>query len=165
MDDVERSAHGYADAGWPVFPLARGDKLPAIPNPHEPGSDERGTCRGECGREGHGFKDATTDHATIERWWHTYRGANVAIATGAPGPTVLDVDHKDGQKPGRQSLDRLLAADLVPRGGPVISTPTGGQHWYFKGDEQPNAALKTGAIDLRGAGGYVAAPPSKVAGR
>jgi hypothetical protein len=61
-----------AERGWPVFPCRAGTKEPATT---------------------HGFDDATTDPDQIRAWWDRWPGANLAIATGAPGPDVLDVDH------------------------------------------------------------------------
>src|SRR5579859_4487703 len=64
-------AMAYARRGWPVFPCQPGAKMPATR---------------------HGFRDATTDPQQIRWWWDRQPAANVAIATGAPGPDVLDVD-------------------------------------------------------------------------
>ena len=52
----------YAALGLPSFPLAPGRKEPAIPAAHPAGDP---VCRGECGRLGHGFHDATTNPAVI----------------------------------------------------------------------------------------------------
>lgn len=60
----------YAGRGWSVLPCR--DKVPLV--------------RG-------GVHAATRDLATIERWWHTWPQANVAIACGAPsGVVVIDID-------------------------------------------------------------------------
>ena len=68
-------ALAYARRGWPVFPCRPGRKEPDT---------------------AHGFKDATTDPERITAWWTAVPGRNVAIATGAPGPDVLDVDVRPG---------------------------------------------------------------------
>lgn len=73
--DMLAAALRYAAAGWPVFPCQPGAKAPLTPN---------------------GFKNATTDPAIIAAWWSRSPRANVAVATGAPGPDVLDVDTKNG---------------------------------------------------------------------
>ena len=67
----EEAAHRYADHGWFVFPAAPGGKVPMTE---------------------HGYLDATTGHKQIQNWWRGEPNANVAIATGAPGPDVVDVD-------------------------------------------------------------------------
>lgn len=156
--DLQAAAHGYAAVGWPVFPLAPGSKLPAIPtaHPNEPGSP----CRGECGREGHGVYDATTDPAKISRWWETNPRFNVGIATGAPGPDVVDVDVKPDGQTGVAAWRRLQGAGLVARPQGVVRTPGSGFHAYYRGTEQGNGRLPQHHIDFRSKGGYVVAPPS-----
>src|ERR1019366_8019007 len=68
------AALAYAGAGWPVFPCRPGGKEPATRN---------------------GFHDASTDERQIREWWHREPDRNVAIATGAPGPDVVDVDVRE----------------------------------------------------------------------
>lgn len=164
MQPRERAAHQYVEVGWRVFPCAPGTKVPAISSAHP--RPERGAqrCVGECGREGHGLHDAVADHRTIARWWREMPRANVGIATGAPGPDVLDVDHKP-EGSGFASLGKLVRADLVPPSLAKIRTPSGGAHLYFEGSAQGNGSLAKSRIDYRGLGGYVVAPPSEVNGR
>jgi hypothetical protein len=102
---------------------------------------------------------ATTDEATIQRWWHRWPDANVAIATGAGSNLfVLDVDFEKG---GDASLCTLIEAhgDLE-----TARVQTGaGLHFYFQhpGREIRNNAGRLGeGLDGRGDGGYVIAPPS-----
>ena len=68
---IVRQALAYAACGWPVFPCQPGEKIPATT---------------------HGFRDATTDPGQITAWFTRHPDRNLAIATGAPGPDVLDVD-------------------------------------------------------------------------
>jgi len=152
----------YADHGWAVFPCKPGGKEPLYPNPHPPGSPERATCRGECGRPGHGFLDATTDPAVIRAWWSRTPAANVAIATGAPGPDVLDVDVKPAGT-GYPALNRCKRAGLLAGAAALVSTRNGGLHVYFTGTGQPCGRLPRHHLDFKAAGGYVLAPPSTVA--
>lgn len=77
---------------------------------------------------------------------------------------MLDVDVSHG-RPGPASLTRAIRAGLVPRGSPLVRTPSGGCHLYFIGDSQRSAVLDRSGLDFRGAGGYVVAPPSMVDGR
>jgi len=125
----EEAAHRYADHGWFVFPTAPGSKIPATE---------------------HGYLDATTAHKQITQWWRSEPSANVAIATGAPGPDVVDVDKK-GDRSGFPAWNALK--------------PSGGMHAYYHGTQQRNGHLPEHLIDFRSAGGYVVTAPSQVGGR
>ena len=143
MSDNERQAQAYARRGWPVFPCIPGEKVPVTT---------------------HGFHEATTDPDRIARWWSRNPDRNVAIATGAPGPDVLDVDrHRDGS--GFPALNKLQRAGLVGRPQALIRTPSGGMHAYYDGTDQRNGHIAAQHLDFRSHGGYVVAPPSRVGGR
>jgi hypothetical protein len=140
---MKRQALSYAATGWPVFPCLPGLKLPATK---------------------HGFKDATTDPTRIMRWWTIAPNCNVAIATGAPGPDVLDVDvHPSGN--GYEAFNRLKREGLLEGARAYVRTPSGGLHAYFGGSEQTNGRLPEQHLDFRARGGYVVAPPSQVGER
>ena len=158
------AAHNYAAHAWPVFPCAPGGKVPAIPAAHPEGDPARQTCHGECGREGHGFWDATTSHAQIDKWWSRNPDRNVGIATGAPGPDVVDVDvHQSGN--GYPAWNKAQHEGLVRDPLAIVQTPSGGLHAYFKGSEQRSAKIPSQHLDFRAQGGYVVAPPSRAGGR
>lgn len=135
----------YAERGWLVFPLNRGQKTPTNKNGH---------------------KDATRDRGTIAKWWERWRSANIGVQTGAnSGIVVLDVDVKNGV-PGLESL-----AELERQHGELVtlraSTPSGGLHLFFRA---PNQAIRNRAgflpgLDVRGDGGYVVVAPSIVGGK
>jgi Bifunctional DNA primase/polymerase, N-terminal len=138
-----RAAQAYAAHGWPVFPCVPGEKVPVT---------------------SHGLLDASTDPGSIGDWWGRNPDRNVAIATGAPGPDVLDVDrYKDGS--GFPAFNQLKREGLVPDPLALVRTPSGGFHAYFAGTEQRNGHLPKHHIDYRAQGGYVVAPPSAVGGR
>jgi Bifunctional DNA primase/polymerase, N-terminal len=139
----EEAAHRYAEAGWHVFPCEPGGKRP-IPE--------------------HGYLDATTSHKQIQNWWRAEPRSNLAIATGAPGPDVLDVDkHKDGN--GFAAFNQLKQAGLVRDPMAIVRTPSGGFHAYYRGTEhQRNGHVPGAYVDFRSQGGYVVAPPSRIAG-
>lgn len=143
MNPLRDTAVRYARSGWPVFPCHPGAKEPMTR---------------------HGVHDAETSPGVISRWWGRHPDANIAIATGTPGPTVLDVDIAHG-KPGYQSLNTAIRAGLVPPPIASVRTPSGGSHLYYRGDDQRNASLPRRGLDLRGRGGYVIAPPSAAGGR
>jgi Bifunctional DNA primase/polymerase, N-terminal len=140
---VER-ALAYARHGWPVFPCQPGGKQPATR---------------------HGFLDATTDPDQITRWWRRQPEANLAIATGHPGPDVLDVDQHGQAGNGFAALGRLKRGGLIDGAAAVVATPGGGAHLYFRGSDQRCGKLPRQHVDFRAQGGYILAPPSTVGGR
>jgi len=139
-----RQALDYAASGWPVFPCLPGQKIPATR---------------------HGHRDATTDTAQITAWFGRQPGWNLAIATGAPGPDVLDVDRHGPAGNGFAALARLRAAGLLDGASAWIRTPSGGLHAYFAGSDQRNGHLPGSHLDFRSSGGYILAPPSQIGGR
>jgi hypothetical protein len=138
-----RHALGYARRGWPVFPCAPGEKTPATR---------------------HGYRDATTDEHQITAWFGRGPGWNLAIATGTPGPDVLDVDDHGPAGSGFAALARLDDAGFLDGAAAYVRTPSGGLHAYFAGSAQRNGHLPGCHLDFRSAGGYVLAPPSAVGG-
>jgi hypothetical protein len=136
------AAHHFADAGIPVLPCAPGAKTPL-------------TVRG--------LKDATTDHERVQAWWARWPEANVAIATGAPGFDVLDVDVRPGGS-GGPAFQRLIRAGLTRGAVAVVRTPSGGLHVYFPGSIQRSGRLPGLHLDFKAQGGYVLAPPSRLSG-
>jgi Bifunctional DNA primase/polymerase, N-terminal/Primase C terminal 1 (PriCT-1) len=143
MTGTLAAALAYAARGWPVFPCKPGSKAPNTE---------------------HGFLDATTDPAVIRAWWQRWPAANVAIATGTPGPDVLDVDNHDTGS-GFAAFNRLKRAGLLTGAGSLVGTRSGGLHAYYAGTGQACGRLPAHHLDFKAAGGYVIAPPSRVLGR
>jgi hypothetical protein len=136
------AARIYGAQGWPVFPCEPGAKTPLTL---------------------HGFKNASTDPDTIASWWQRWPDANIGIPTGATTFDVLDVDRKaDGT--GFAALGRLARSGLVTGAHRLVKTPSGGLHLYFRPNGNGNGSSRTHHLDVRGAGGYVIAPPSIVNG-
>jgi hypothetical protein len=133
------AALAYARTGWPVFPCRPGTKEPATRN---------------------GFYDATINQRQIREWWHKDPARNVAIATGAPGPDVVDVDNHGEHDNGFGTLNHLKREGLVDGYHAVVQTPSDGFHLYFRGTDQGNGSARGYRIDFRSKGGYVVAPPS-----
>ena len=131
----------YSSRGWPVFPCQPGTKEPATR---------------------HGFRDASTDPDRIRAWWGRNPDANLAIATSAPGPDVLDVDQHGQAGNGYGALLQLKHADLLEDAGTIVRTPHGGLHVYFAGSTQASGRLPRHYLDFKATGGYVLAPPSVV---
>ena len=139
-----RQALAFAERGWPVFPCQPGQKIPATR---------------------HGFQDATTDPGQITRWFARHPEWNLAVATGAPGPDVLDVDQHGPAGNGFAAFNQLRRAGLLDGAGAYVRTPSGGLHAYFTGTSQRNGHLPGHHIDFRSIGGYILTPPSQVQGR
>ncbi len=138
---VLRQALACAVRGWPVFPCQPGRKIPATP---------------------HGFRDATTDERQITGWFGRHPDRNLAIATGAPGPDVLDVDQHGPAGNGYPAFRQLKDAGLLEGAMIYVRTPSGGLHAYFTGSDQRCGHLPDCHLDFRSAGGYVLTPPSQI---
>lgn len=97
---------------------------------------------------------ATEDE--IRSWWDKHPRANIAMVTGAiSGIDVIDWDDQSG----RDLLDSYLPEILDT---PLVSTPRGGGHIYFKhtdGFRSKNKLMDK--VDFKADGGYVIIPPSK----
>lgn len=137
-------ALAYAAHGWPVFPCQPGSKEPATR---------------------HGFKDATTDPEQISWWWRRDPDANLAIATGTPGPDVLDVDQHGQAGNGFAAFSKLIRAGLTDGASAIVATPSGGLHAYYAGTDQRCGKLPGHHLDFRSQGGYIVAPPSQINGK
>jgi hypothetical protein len=143
-DATLHQALAFARGGWRVFPCLPGQKIPATP---------------------HGYRDATTDQQQITNWFGRGRDWNLAVATGAPGPDVLDVDEHGQVGNGYPAFRQLRNAGLLDGARAYVRTPSGGLHAYFTGSAQHNGHLPAHHLDFRSAGGYVLTPPSQVDGR
>ena len=134
----------YARKGFAVFPLTPGEKVP---------------LKGSAG-----FKDATTDKDKITEWWQANPDANIGLATGAQtGVWVLDIDaHKDGGS----TIDALEAKHGKLPDTVEVLTPHGGRHLWFAWPPNGTVCTSVGKIgvgvDIRGDGGYVVVPPSRL---
>lgn len=137
LSALGQAALGYAELGWPVFPLRPRSKAPIFSG---------------------GFHTATVNTATVERWWRANPAANVGAACGE-AVIVLDVDGPEAEAelhkllPGGESIDQY----------PQVSTGRagGGRHVYFTGDLELRRRIGFRPhLDLLGRGGYVILPPS-----
>jgi bifunctional DNA primase/polymerase-like protein len=136
-----RQALALAARGWPVLPCLPGQKIPAT---------------------AHGYRDASTDERQITVWFASHPDRNLAIATGHPGPDVLDIDDHGPAGNGYPAFRRLKDAGLLDGATTYVRTPGGGLHAYFTGSHQRNGHLPAHHLDFRSAGGYVLTPPSRI---
>lgn len=124
----------YAERlGFSVIPIKHKDKKPLI--------------------KWQQFQETPATPEQIREWWAKWPNANVGIVTGAVSNlVVLDEDGPEG----RAQIEANGGCD-----GAVVQTSKG-RHFYFQhpGFVVRNFARKLPGLDLRGDGGYVAAPPS-----
>jgi DNA-binding CsgD family transcriptional regulator len=172
LNQMLEAALRYADDGWAVFPLhgIQGGRCTCGVNCGSPGKHPRTSS---------GFKDATTDVSTIQRWWGRWPSANIGVATGSvSGIYVLDLDNKRNVDLGGGTLigegehsirvnSQSLGVDLPDT--KTSLTGSGGSHLVFSyptemstesGTTWGNRAGVLSSVDIRGDGGYIVAPPS-----
>ncbi|MCP3464477.1 bifunctional DNA primase/polymerase [Bradyrhizobium sp. CCGUVB23] len=136
MNDLLAAALDYAARRLPVFPIVPRGKTPAVAR---------------------GFYAATTNPATIRRYW-TDPDRNIGIPTGASsGAWVLDIDGDEGAVSLR---DLEVRYGAIPKTRSVI-TSRGRHLWFAYPGAIPSSAARIGdGLDVRADGGYVVAPPS-----
>jgi hypothetical protein len=141
MSELLEAALAYAAGGLHVFPCKPAAKKPATPR---------------------GCLDATTNPEQIAQWWRA-NDFNVAVATGEASQLfIADIDGLDGAA----ALRKLEAThgELPPTWD--VLTPNDGRHIGFAWPHSPvrNSASRVAPnIDVRGQGGYVLVPPSRLA--
>lgn len=131
----------YARRGWRVFPLKVGGKEPL-------------TRRG--------FKDASSDLATVTAWWRTTPQANIGTPTGERFD-VVDIDAPEGFDTWARFLDHRheLGRGEFPTVG-TAETGSGGRHLLVPLSGVRNGTSLGKGVDVRGLGGYVVLPPSRL---
>jgi hypothetical protein len=123
-----------------------------------------------------GFKDASQSPAQITEWWSDNPAAAIGLATGHDLPSgrrllVIDIDLPNSRnvgKPAGMSALRLLSAIGAHTPTRTARTGSGGMHLYYSMPAAANITIgqnlringQSCAIDWRGRGGYVVAPPS-----
>ncbi|HZD73073.1 MAG TPA: bifunctional DNA primase/polymerase [Actinomycetota bacterium] len=161
-----RAAEVYAALGYPVLPCFE-------PTP----GGGCACCAGAgCRRAGKhprlrasrpgvgGVHEATSDLATVRRWWRRWPAANVAIRTGPGSFDVADIDGPQGVEALRAILHN---APGVLGSGPLARSGGGGWHVLFRpsglGCQPPttSAGVVLAGVDWRGRGGYVLVWPSR----
>jgi hypothetical protein len=118
---------------------------------------------------------ATTDHQVVPWLWGRYPVAGVGIATGWRSRlVVVDLDVKHGENgianfaafmTGEEWGHRVWAIQQAFPGAPVVSTPSGGFHIYLRTPPGWQVPMRNGmlpGVDIKGDGGYVVAPPTRV---
>ena len=139
-----KAALAYAERGLPVFPC-RPDKRPYTKR---------------------GFKDATTDPAIIRDYWTRWPEAPIGVPMGkASGMVAIDADQREAYD-GLETLVQL-EEQLGPLPATRLNLTPKGHHYIFHYPQGvlriPCSAGKLGpGVDVRGDGGYIIVPPSRL---
>jgi hypothetical protein len=104
----------------------------------------------------HGVLDASNDEATIRRWWTAKPDANVAVACGPSGLSVVDCDHGNATESDarawmeRAGLPLTYTVHTGRRANPKDGTPEYGVQLYYSG-----TMSSVGEFALAGGSGQV----------
>ena len=113
-----------------------------------------------------GFHDATSVARVVHEWWQRTPDANIGLPTGGPTRVlVVDVDVHSSAN-GFAAFERARSEGFGDTWAWLVRTPSGGFHAYYpnvRGQEQRSWQVPTAHVDFRGDGGYVIAPPSRIA--
>jgi putative DNA primase/helicase len=158
------AALAYARVGWPVFPCN-----PAVgPSCKQPLVGRDGDAEGNPIPNTGGLYKATTDEGQIRLWWTRWPNALIGVRTGAAsGMFAIDPDapKRPGNVDGRDAWNNLATQHSLPPTRTHV-TPSGGLHVLFRW--RPDCPVSNTAaglpagIDVRGEGGYIVAPPSRL---
>jgi hypothetical protein len=156
-ESILDAALACAAQGFYVFPC------------HAPIDVIKDSVRCSCGKPGckspgkhpyipRGCNGASLDDQLIRRWWP--RGAfdfNLAIATEPSRLVVVDIDPPYGDRSWEELGIEIHTA--------TVTTGSGGRHLYFRAPAgvriQSSQNVLGRGIDVKAAGGYVIAPPSR----
>lgn len=114
-----------------------------------------------------GWQEAATCNADQINTWFEHAAAVPAIPCGQNDLLVIDCDRHNGGADGVAAFKSLVTAHGgLPSQVPLVKTPNGGLHVYFRqpsGEALGNAhgSLPPG-IDVRGAGGFVVGPGARL---
>lgn len=135
-------AEFFLTTNRPIFPLARGAKVPP---------------RGSEGLR----ESSTTDRARVEAWSDQYRDCNWGYCPAKGGETVIDLDNhagKDGIKTMKDWAESL--GQKLPRTF-AVRTPSGGYHLYYRGTVPVSKDGFLPGVDVHCAKAHVAVPGSR----
>ena len=150
---LEAAALAYIRRGWPVFVLGRSKRPVAncqACRAAGPEHDRAGCACLTC----HGFYAATTDPARLAAMLAQIPGGLLAIRTGrVAGLCVVDIDPRNGGQ-----IDRDADDARPPPSPPAAAAGTCTTATPAAPPSPPCPAAA--GVDIKGDGGYVAAPPS-----
>jgi hypothetical protein len=102
---------------------------------------------------------ASADPDDVARWWQQFPDAIPAISCTVI--IVIDADRHHGGSDGVLALFSLVALEQDWPQHPIVLTPSGGEHHYFRQSTRPlgnGTGLLPSGIDVRGNGGYIIGP-------
>lgn len=141
-ETLAEAAERYASMGWAVFPLRPRGKEPRTRN---------------------GVKDACADVEQVRAWWARNPDDNIGIAMGEPSGGIVAIDADVDPAAGKDGLGTV--AEWEREHGELPETArslTGrdGCHMLYRMEGVRNSVNAEAAVDVRGTGGYIVAPPS-----
>lgn len=164
-----------------MFPCRERDE------PWSNAAGKSGVFKAKAPYGGKGLNDATRDEQRILAWWRQHPDAMIGVPLGVNGCFVVDFDPRIDPEVIDETTGEVLAdarewtleemkAELEAMIGCALPpsltsrTPSGGVHvWYRQpSDGGPEIRNSVGGkalndhVDVRGAGGYVVAPPSAI---
>jgi len=128
---LSRALH-YASEGWRVFPVGQ-DKAPLIKD---------------------NLNQASNDEAIVRSFWEAHPKAAIGGVTDGPF-WVIDIDTYQGGEYGKEEIEAVSGPLPATR---VNSTPSGGEHWYYRAPNGRMPRRMIGylpGIDILGIGGFV----------
>lgn len=152
-------ALAYVAQGYVVIPLWPGKKIPHASRNHP-----------ETALLGSGFRIdevGTTDPEVVRGWWGRWPAAGIGIVCGARSRlVVIDVDTDNMGEFAWEAwkAEREREGLVVPE-GPVVRTPSGGYHLWFRLPEGVDVRLWDGwldGVDVLGTGHWLGVPPTFV---
>lgn len=156
MDNLDLALR-LSTLGWYVFPQGQ-NKRPIVEIAHPEGDPLRYTCKGECGRLGHGYHDAVTGFDAVIDLWERAGARNTAVVginCEKSGILGMDIDHHPGRPDGYKGLEYFLnkSGETEIICGPIQTTPGGGEHYLFKMPPMPDDWVMPGRLTIEDAEG------------
>jgi len=155
MTELLDAALSYARRGWAVLPV------------HTPTKDGGCSCgKSTCDSQGkhpritEWQKQATTDEATIHKWWKQWPNANIGINPRSSNLIVIDIDPRNG---GDETWHKLKQQHGLNDNTVISLTGGGGIHLLYSADGIDPTGLKVSlgpGVDVQRGDKLIVAPPS-----